>query len=97
MFGYLMRADIMFDGKKVGNSVPGKKFVIDTTPGSHHVTLPSIMYPGENGLDVVTGNQAISYIKTSIGGASFGGRTNVEVMDDTNGKEESAALTFGEE
>lgn len=97
VFGYAQRADILLDGKKVGKSAPGTKFSANAAPGAHKVTVPNVMYSGENTLDVTVRNQETTYVKTSIGGASFGGRTNVEQVSAAVGAEDTADLKNSDE
>jgi hypothetical protein len=92
VFGYAQRAEILLDGKQVGRSAPGVKFHVDTIPGTHQVTVPNIMYPSEHALAVLVRPQETTYVRTSIGGAAFGGGTNVELVDTARGAEETAGL-----
>ena len=92
IFGFGQTADILLDGRKVGTSASGTKFYVDTTPGTHRVTIPNILYSGERVLDVLVREGQIIYVRTSLGGSAFGGRTNVELIDGPQGAEESANL-----
>ncbi len=92
VFGYLMRADILLDGKKVGESAPGMKFYVDTAPGIHHIVVPNSMYSGDRSLDVKVVEKGAVYVRTSLGGSAFGGRTNVELIGASAGEQESAGL-----
>jgi hypothetical protein len=92
VFGYAMRADIFLDGKRVGKSAPGTKFYVDTTPGIHRVTVPTILYSGESTLDVSVAEGQVIYVRTSIGGSAIGGRTNIELVGPPQGTEDTANL-----
>jgi hypothetical protein len=92
LFGYGMRPDILLDGKKVGRSVSGSQFSVDTPTGVHHVTVPNSMYSGERGLAVTVRNKETAYVRTSLGGSAFGGRTNVELIDASQATTEAKGL-----
>lgn len=92
IFGYGMRPDILLDGKMVGVSAPGSQFHVNAAPGKHHVTVPNSLYSGDRGLEVTVRNREIVYVRTSLGGSAFGGRTNVELIGAAQGAEESAGL-----
>lgn len=92
IFGYAQRADILLDGSKVGKSVPGVKFCVDTTPGTHHISVPNVMYPGERTLDVTVRSKEVAYVKTSLDGTAYGGRTKVEAINASQGAQETANL-----
>ena len=92
IFGYAQRADILLDGSKVGKSAPGVKFSVDTTPGTHHISVPNVMYSGERTLDVTVRGKEVTYVKTSLGGSAYGGRTNVEAVNAAQGAQETASL-----
>jgi hypothetical protein len=87
-----MRSDILLDRKVVGRSAPGTQFYVDTSTGIHHVAVPNSLYPGERTLDVTVVNKETVYVRTSVGGSAFGGRTNVEVMTTSQGAQEAAGL-----
>jgi len=92
IFGYAQRAQILLDGKKVGRSAPGTKFYVDTAPGTHHIVVPNIMYPGEHTLDIIIHNKAVVYVKTSLGGTAFGGRTEIEQVSASQGAQDTVNL-----
>ena len=92
IFGFGMRPDILLDGKKVGRSAPGTQFYVDTALGTHAIAVPNSSHPGERTLDVTIHNKEIVYVRTSLGGSAFGGRTNVELIDASQGAQESASL-----
>ena len=92
LFGYAMRPDIFLDGRKVGESAPGAQFHVDAAPGIHHVTVPNSLYSGDRRLEVTVRNKEIVYVRTSLGGSAFAGRTNVELIGASEGKDESANL-----
>ncbi len=80
LYGAAMRPDILLNGRKVGRSRPGTIFYVDVDPGKHQVTVPAILYPGESTIDIDVRQNETVYVKTSMGGSAFGGRTNVEVV-----------------
>ncbi|SRR6266496_47555 len=92
IFGSGMRPDILLDGKKVGRSAPGTRFFVDTALGTHAIAVPNSSHPGERTLDVTIHNKEIVYVRTSLGGSAFGGRTNVELIDASQGAQESGSL-----
>lgn len=92
IYGYAQRAQILLDGQKVGRSAPGAKFQVDVAPGTHHVTIPNIMYPGQNELDVTVRAAETVYVKTSIGGSAYAGRTNIDLVPAAQGAQESAKM-----
>lgn len=92
IFGYAQRAQILLDGQKVGRSAPGAKFQVDVEPGTHRVTIPNIMYPGKNEQDVTVRATETVYVKTSIGGSAYAGRTNIDIVPSGQGALESAKL-----
>lgn len=92
IFGYGMRSDILLDGKKVGRSVPGTQFYVDTSPGIHHIVVPNSLYSGDRTLDITVVNKELVYVRTSLGGSAFGGRTNVELVLGPQGAQEVAGL-----
>ena len=92
VFGYAMRSDILLDGKNVGRSAPGTRFHVDAVPGTHRVSVPNSLYSGDRALEVTVRNGEIVYVRTSLGGSAFGGRTNVELVGASAGAEESAKL-----
>ncbi|CAG0941796.1 DUF2846 domain-containing protein [Geobacter sp.] len=94
LFGAGMRPDILLDGRKVGASRRGTVFYVDVEPGTHHITVPAVMYPGESKIDIALRQNETVYVKTSIGGSSFGGRTNVEVVDSAKASAEIDHLVF---
>jgi hypothetical protein len=92
LFGNGMRADILLDGKRVGRSAPGIRFYVDTPIGIHSVAVPNSLYSGDRTLAVTVHDQEIVYVRTSIGGSAFGGRTNVELVGAMQGATETASL-----
>jgi hypothetical protein len=92
LLGYGMRSDILLDGKKVGQSAPGTKFYVDTAPAIHYIAVPNSLYSGDRTLDVTVQNKEIIFVRTSIGGSAFGGRTNVELIGASQGAQEAASL-----
>ena len=92
LFGYGMRPDIFLDGKKVGESTPGSQFHVPVAPGTHYVSVPNSVYSGDRRLEVKVGNKEIVYVRTSLGGSAFGGRTNVELIGASEGASESEGL-----
>lgn len=96
LFGYAQRGDILLDGKKVGESVPGQKFFVDTPVGEHRVSVPNILYSGDQAVSVLVKQRETAYVRTSLGGSALVGRTNVELVAPEVGAQESAALSLVE-
>jgi hypothetical protein len=92
IFGVAMTADILLDGEKVGKSISGRRFSVDTAPGVHHITVPNSVYSGTRTLDLTLKSDETVYVRTSLGGSAWGGRTNVELIDASQGEAESAGL-----
>lgn len=92
IYGLAQRAAILLDGQKVGTSTPGAKFHVDAMPGAHIITVPNILYPGENRLELTVAGGEASYVKTSIGGSAYAGRTNIDLVPAAQGAQESAKL-----
>jgi len=91
-FGAGMRPEISLDGKVVGKSSPGRKFQVEVSPGAHKVTIPNSVYSGERALEVTVVNGETTYVRTSLGGSAFGGRTNIEFVDAPTGEAEANKL-----
>lgn len=96
LFGYAQRGDILLDGKKVGESIPGEKFFVDTSIGTHRVSVPNILYSGDRAVSVLVEERETAYVRTSLGGSAFVGRTNVELVAPELGAQESASLALVE-
>ncbi len=94
LFGYGMRSDILLNGQKVARSAPGTKFYVDVPTGIHHVVVPNSLYSGDRTLAITVRNREVTYVRTSLGGSAFGGRTNVELIDPSQGAAETAGLEF---
>lgn len=92
LFGFGMRPDILLDGKRVGQSAPGTQFYVDTVPGVHRIVVPNSTYPGERPLEVTVRNKETIFVRTSLGGSAFGGRTNVELIGTSVGAQETLGL-----
>ena len=92
LFGIAMRPEILLDGEKVGKSQSGKRFTVDVPAGTHRISVPNSMYSGERTLEVAVQSGEIVYVRTSLGGSAFGGRTNVEQIDPAVAAGESEKL-----
>ena len=92
LFGYGMRADILLDGQKVARSAPGTKFYVDVPTGMHNVVVPNSLYSGERTLAITVRNRKVTYVRTSLGGSALGGRTNVELIESSQGAAEAEGL-----
>lgn len=92
LFGYGMRPDVFLDGKKVGESAPGTQFHVNAAPGIHYISVPNSIYSGDRRLEVTIRNKEIVYVRTSLGGSAFAGRTNVELIGASQGASESVSL-----
>ena len=92
IFGFAMRADILLDQTVVGRSAPATKFSVDVTPGVHQVSIPNSVYSGDRTLEVPVKAGEVVYVRSWIGSGSFAGRTEVEVVNKTEGENESAKL-----
>jgi hypothetical protein len=92
VFGNGMRPEIRVDGVVAGHSVPGTKFYFDSAPGSRQVEIPNSLYSGGRGLQLFVKESEVVYVRTSIGGSGFGGRTNVELVSSQEGTREAAPL-----
>lgn len=78
--GFAMESDILLNGKKVGKSSSGTFFYTDVNAGKYQVTIPKVFYPGESGINFEVNKNEVVYVKTWIGGSSFGGRINAELV-----------------
>ena len=94
LFGAGMRPDILIDGKKIGKSRHGTVFYVDVDPGKHQVTVPVVLYPGETAIDIELRQNETVYVKTFIGGSSFAGKTNIEVVSSEQALAEIDDLVF---
>lgn len=92
LFGAGMRPDILLDGQVVGQSAPGKKFHVAVPSGPHRVSVPNSLYSGERALEISIVDGEMVYVRTSLGGSAFGGRTNVELIDAATGANETEKL-----
>jgi hypothetical protein len=92
VFGYGMRSDVFVDWIKVGRSAPGTQFYADVPLGVHHITVPNTLYSGARTLDVTVDNSAFVYIRLSLGGSAFGGRTNLDIVPPSQGAQDTAGL-----
>jgi|GEM_PF-1993747 len=92
MYGYAMRAAILLDGQKIGSSSPGAKCQADVTPGLHTITVPNVMYSGENRLDVTVTAGTTTYVRSSIGGGAMAGRITLDIIPPAAGAPESAKM-----
>lgn len=92
IYGYAMRAAILLDGQKIGTSSPGKKCQADVAPGPHTLTVPNVLYSGENRLDVTVTAGATTYVRTSIGGGAMAGRITLDLIPPAAGAPESAGM-----
>ena len=79
-YGGGMRPDIHLNGNKVGISRPGTIFYVDVNPGKYQVSIPTVLYPGEQTVDITISENETAYIKNYMGGSAIGGRTNIEVV-----------------
>ena len=93
-FGSGMRPDIFVCNKKVGQSVPGGAFYVDLPAGECNVTIPAILYPGQEDLRVDMGPRGVKYVRTWMGGSSFGGRTNMELVPEATAINALQGLAF---
>lgn len=93
-YGYAMRPDILLNGRKVGVSVPGTKFYVDTTAGVHRVSIPNSLWSGERILDIAVSDGQVIYVRTSLGATAQRGRTDIELVDSRRGTEDTAQLTL---
>lgn len=91
-FGLAMRPAIIINGEKIGKSMSGKRFTVEVPVGTYQIEIPNTLYSGERTLEVKVQSGESVYIKTSIGGSAFGGRTNVEQIDAIQGEREAEKL-----
>jgi len=79
-FGFAMKSHILLDGSIVGQSRNGTVFYVDVDPGIHRIQTSVVMWPGRKSGEIVLLPNETIYVKTSIGGSAFAGRTNFEVV-----------------
>ena len=94
LFGAGGQPNILLDGNKVGRSLRGTIFYVDIEPGKHRITVPAMLYPGETTINIEAMQGEVVYVKTSMGGASFIGRTDVEVIGAEQATKEIESLVF---
>ena len=80
-YGWGMRPDIHLNRNKIGISLPGTIFYVDVNPGKYLISMPTILYPGEQTLNIGISENETVYIKSYMSGSAFGGRTNIEVVN----------------
>ena len=92
IFGAGQRPDLLIDGVLVGRSIPGERFTAKASPGHRVVSSPSTMYGGVMTLDVDVRAGETIYVRTSMGGPSWAGLANVELIEEATATKEMRAL-----
>lgn len=80
-YGWGMRPDIHLNRNKIGRSLPGTIFYVDVNPGKYLISIPTILYPGEQTINIEISENETAYIKSYMSGSAIGGRTNIEVVN----------------
>jgi len=91
VFGDAMDPAIKLDGTKVGNSIPGSFFQVQTTPGTHEVsTSTEATYK----TTVTVSTNADSYIKCHILPGILVGRVVPAVVNEAEAVQEMEGLRY---
>lgn len=80
-YGGGMRPDIHLNRSKIGISIPGTIFYVDVNPGKYLISIPTVLYPGEQTANIEISENETVYIKSYMSGSAIGGRTNIEVVN----------------
>jgi hypothetical protein len=91
LFGDAMDPAIKLDGTKVGNSIPGSFFQVQTPPGAHEVSTST---EATYATTVTVSTNADSYIKFHILPGIFVGRVVPTVVNETNAIPEMQGLRY---
>jgi hypothetical protein len=86
------RPVIHLNGETVGRSAPGAAFYRNVSPGNYEIAVPVHLSPGATTASVRVSAGETVYVRTSIGGMSLFGRTEVTVVDSATAAQELSAL-----
>ncbi len=93
LYGSGIRPDILLNGEKIAESLPGGVYLVDVTPGQYDVSVPAVLYPGAEQLSIEIKAGETRYIRTSAGGSAFAGRINIEQVESDQAKKEIRNLS----
>lgn len=90
-FGAAIQPDVMLNGAKVGDSVPGGFFFVDQAPGAKEVVTSTEV---ERKLTFTLDPGQTRYVRTTVGLGVLVYRVYPELMDNATGEKEIAELSY---
>jgi hypothetical protein len=86
-----IQPDIMLNGAKVGDSVPGGFFFVDQSPGAKEVSTSTEV---ERKLTFTLDRGQTRYVRTTVGMGLLVYRVYPELIDNATGEKEMADLSY---
>ena len=91
MIGAAVQPSITLDGNKVGDSMPGGFFYVDSNPGDHEVVCTTEV---DKKLTFTLDKGEVKYVKTSIGFGLLVGRVIPSLMTEEDAQQALPDLSY---